>query len=69
MEAAWVHMNGTAGERYAGHESEAENVQSLHPALRTTLTRIEVALSNMDKAIRAIGERANRRQNQRWMNG
>ena len=37
--------------------------------LRTALTRIEAALSNMDKAIRGIGERANRRQNQRWMNG
>ena len=35
-----------------------------------TLTRIEVAFSNIDRAIRAIGERANRRaQNQRWMNG
>ena len=35
-----------------------------------SLTRIEVALSNVDKAIRAIGERANRRsQDQRWMNG
>jgi hypothetical protein len=35
-----------------------------------SLTRIEVALSNVDKAVRAIGERANRRaQNQRWMNG
>jgi hypothetical protein len=33
------------------------------------VTRIEVALSTMDKAIRGIGERANRRQNQRWMNG
>jgi hypothetical protein len=37
--------------------------------LLTALTRIEVAFSNMDKAIRAIGERANRRENQRWMNG
>lgn len=37
--------------------------------LRTALTRIEAALSNMDKAIRGIGERANRRRNQRWMNG
>ena len=37
--------------------------------LRTALTRIEVALSSMDKAIRGIGERANRRRNQRWMNG
>jgi hypothetical protein len=35
-----------------------------------SLTRIEVALTNVDKAIRAIGERANRRaRNQRWMNG
>jgi hypothetical protein len=35
-----------------------------------SLTRIEVALSKVDKVIRAIGERANRRaQNQRWMNG
>ena len=35
----------------------------------TALPRIEVAFSSMDKAIRGIGDRANRRQNQRWMNG
>ena len=35
----------------------------------STLTRIEAAISNVDKTIRAVGERANRRQNQRWMNG
>jgi hypothetical protein len=35
-----------------------------------SLTRIEVALTKVDRAIRAIGERANRRaRNQRWMNG
>jgi hypothetical protein len=40
------------------------------PNIANTLTRIEVALSNLDKAIRALGERVNRRsQNQRWMNG
>jgi hypothetical protein len=39
-------------------------------SILNSLTRIEVALSNVDKAVRAIGERANRRaQNQRWMNG
>jgi hypothetical protein len=37
--------------------------------IRTALTRIEVALSTMDKTIRDLGERANRRPNQRWMNG
>ena len=37
--------------------------------LLAALTRIEVAFSNMDKSIRAIGERANRRQNRRSMNG
>ena len=36
----------------------------------STLTRIEVALSNLDKAIRSVGDRVNRRsRNQRWMNG
>ena len=40
------------------------------PNIANTLTRIEGALSNLDKAIRALGERVNRRsQNQRWMNG
>ena len=39
-------------------------------SILNSLTRIEVALSNVDKAVRAIGEGANRRaQNQRWMNG
>lgn len=37
--------------------------------LLTALTRIEAALSNLDKAIRNAGERSNRRENQRWMNG
>ena len=39
-------------------------------SILNSLTRIEVVLSNVDNAIRAIGERASRRaQNQRWMNG
>ena len=34
-----------------------------------SLTRIKVALSNIDKAIRTIDEQANHQaQNQRWMN-
>lgn len=35
-----------------------------------SLTRIETALSSLDKAVRAIGERMSRRTtNSRWMNG
>ena len=60
-------MSVTGSERYAGYESEAEMFNL--STLLTALTRIEVALSNMDAAIRRIGERANRRPNQRWMNG
>ena len=38
--------------------------------IANTTTRIEVALSRLDKTIRAVGDRVNRRsQNQRWMNG
>ena len=38
--------------------------------LRTALTRIEVALSNLDKAIRSVGDRMGRSpRTQRWMNG
>jgi hypothetical protein len=34
------------------------------------LTRIETALSSLDKAIRQVGERVTRRTtNSRWMNG
>ena len=60
-------MSVTGRERYAGMKARPEMFNL--STLRTALTRIEVALSNVDKAIRGIGERANRRQNQRWMNG
>lgn len=40
------------------------------PNIANTLTRIEVALSNLDRAIRAVGDRMGRSpRNQRWMNG
>lgn len=39
-------------------------------SILSRLTRIETALSSLDKAIRRVGERANRRTtNSRWMNG
>ena len=61
-------MSFTGGERYAGDKARPEMINLTH--ILNSLTRIEVALSNIDKAIRAIGERASRRaQNQRWMNG
>ena len=61
-------MSVTGGERCAGPEARPEMINFLN--IVNALTRIEVAFSNIDKAIRAIGERANRRaQNQRWMNG
>ncbi len=35
-----------------------------------SLTRVEVLLSNLDRSVRTLGERMNRRnQNSRWMNG
>lgn len=37
-------------------------------SILTTITRIEVAFSRLDKAIRDFGERR-RSQNSRWMNG
>jgi hypothetical protein len=61
-------MNVTGGERYAGLKARLEMINLM--TFLNSLTRIEVALSNVDKAVRAVGERANRRaQNQRWMNG
>ena len=61
-------MSVTGGERYAGQKARPEMIN--FPNIANTLTRIEVALSNLDKAIRAVGDRLNRRsQNQRWMNG
>jgi hypothetical protein len=61
-------MSVTGGERYAGQTARPEMIKLMN--ILNSLTRIEVALSKVDKAVRAIGERANRRaQNQRWMNG
>jgi hypothetical protein len=36
---------------------------------RNFMTGIEAVFSSSDKVLRAIGERANRRRTQRWMNG
>jgi hypothetical protein len=61
-------MNVTGGERYAGQKARPEMI-NLKSTLNA-LTRFDVALSIVDRAIRAIGQRASRRtRNQRWMNG
>ena len=61
-------MSVIGGERDAELKARPEMIN--FPNIANTLTRIEIALSNLDKAIRAAGERINRRtQNQRWMNG
>lgn len=59
-------MEVTGGERRAGSKARPEMIRTI----LNSLTRIETALANLDKAVRAIGERVNRRtQNSRWMNG
>jgi hypothetical protein len=61
-------MSVTGGERYAGQKARPEMI--ILSTIANTLTRIEVAFSRLDKTIRAVGDRVNRRsQNQRWMNG
>ena len=61
-------MSVTGGERYAGLKARPEMINFL--TIANTLTRIEVALSNLDKAIRSVGDRMGRSpRNQRWMNG
>ncbi len=59
-------MGITGGERCAGSKARPEMIRTI----LNSLTRIEAAFSTLDKAVRAIGERVNRRtQNSRWMNG
>ena len=61
-------MSVTGGERCAGQKARPQMI-SISNIIRS-LTPIEVALSNLDKAIRAVGDRVNRRaRNERWMNG
>ena len=61
-------MSVTGGERGAGQKARLQMI-SISTIIRS-LTRIEVALSNLDKAIRAVGDRVNRRaRTERWMNG
>ena len=38
------------------------------PAILNNLTRIEVLLASLDRAVRELGERR-RARNSRWMNG
>jgi hypothetical protein len=61
-------MSVTGGERYAGQQARP---QMIH--LRTilsSLVRVEGAIAGLDKAVRSVGERMNRRTtNSRWMNG
>ena len=61
-------MSVTGGNETPNSEARPEMI-NLSNIIRS-LTRIEVALSNLDKAIRAVGDRVNRRaRNERWMNG
>jgi hypothetical protein len=63
-----MHMSVTGGERSAGQRARPQ--MTIISIILSSLTRIETALSSLDKAIRAVGERMNRRTtNSRWMNG